>query len=66
MGWVRRFIAFHDMRAPDALDGSHIRAFLSYLVTERRVAASIQNQALNAIVFLYNHVLDLAPTGRFS
>ncbi len=64
-GWVRRFIAFHDMRSPAELNASHIRAFLSYLATERALAASSQNQALNAIVFLYHHVLDRDP-GDFS
>ena len=65
IGWAKRFISFHDLQSPTELDASHIRAFLSYLATEKAVASSTQNQALNAIVFLYTHVLDRDP-GDFS
>ena len=40
------------------MDKSEVEAFLSHLATDRKVAASTQRQALNAIVFLYKHVLD--------
>lgn len=66
--WIRFFIRFHRMRHPATMAASEVRQFLEYLAIERRVAASTQNQALNAIVFLYRHVLDqpLADIGMFS
>ncbi len=59
VGWVRRFIQFHDRRHPRGLGPAEVQAFLSDLATERDVAASTQNQALAAILFLYKHVLDV-------
>jgi integron integrase len=63
--WVRRFLEFH--RAPDGswrhpreLRGPDVSAFLTYLAHERRLSASSQNQAMNAIVFLYRRVLGEA------
>jgi integron integrase len=55
--WVRRFIMFHNRRHPCHLGEAHIEAFLSDLATNRRVSGSTQNQALNALLFLYKHVL---------
>lgn len=60
--WIRRFIyhaahASGTLRHPDDLGASEVRAFLTYLAAERQVAASTQNQALNALVFLYRDVL---------
>jgi integron integrase len=55
--WVRRFILFHGKRHPASLGGAEIEAFLSHLAVDRAVSASTQNQALNAIVFLYRRVL---------
>jgi integron integrase len=57
VGWVVRFVRFHGLRHPEQLGGSEIQAFLSHLATRRKVAASTQNQALNALVFLYRNVL---------
>ena len=51
--WIRRYIIFHGRKHPRDLAESEVRAFLVHLATERRVAASTQNQALNALVFLY-------------
>ncbi len=56
--WARTFIHFHNKRHPAELGGAEIRSFLSHLATNQNVAASTQNQALNALVFLYRHVLD--------
>ena len=57
--WIIRFIKFHgSQKHPKEMGKSEIEAFLSHLATNRRVAASTQRQALNAIVFLYRHVLD--------
>jgi integron integrase len=56
--WIRRFIRFCDGRHPREAGAREIIAFLSHLAVERNVAAAIQNQALNAISFLYRRVLD--------
>ncbi len=56
--WIRHFIVFHDKRHPEEMAAPEVEAFLSFLATRRRVAASTQNQALAAIVFLYRHVLQ--------
>ena len=65
--WVRRFILFHGKRHPRQMGTSEIRAFLSELAVRGNIAASTQNQALNALVFLYRHVLgiDLGDFGDF-
>jgi len=56
--WAVRFIRFHGTRHPRQMGAPEIRAFLSYLALQRNVASATQNQALNAIVFLYEAVLD--------
>ena len=55
--WVYRFILFHNKRHPREMGAAEINAFLSYLASDLNVAASTQNQACCAIVFLYKHVL---------
>jgi hypothetical protein len=57
VGWVRRFILFHDKRHPDQLGETEVARFLSHLAVEDRVSPSIQSQARAAIVFLYRYVL---------
>ncbi len=59
MHWVRRFIRFHDLRHPRDMGKGHVEAFLTYLAVDRHVAPSTQNLALNAILFLYQKVLEL-------
>jgi integron integrase len=59
LGWVRRFLVFHRGRDPGALGPAEITAFLNDLAMVRAVAPSTQNQALNALVFLYRRVLAL-------
>lgn len=62
--WVRRFVAFNGYGDPSCLDAaSAVKAYLDYLAVNREVAASTQNQALNALVFLYGQVLG-APLGQ--
>ncbi|MEO8680125.1 MAG: integron integrase [Vicinamibacterales bacterium] len=56
-GWIRRFVAFHQMQHTDHLREPDVAAFLSSLANQRHVAASTQNQALHAILFLYDAVL---------
>lgn len=55
--WIRRFVAYHHGRRPSDMGAPEIHHFLSYLAVDRRVAAATQNQALNALVFLYRKVL---------
>jgi len=57
VGWVQRFVRFHGMRHPEEMGTEEIEEFLSHLATRGKVAASTQNQALNALVFLYRNVL---------
>lgn len=63
LGWVRRYILFHGKRHPEQLGAPELTEFLSFLAVDGRVSASTQNQALNAILFMYRHVLgiDLGP-----
>ena len=56
--WVKRFVLFHGKRHPSEMGAVEVSAFLSHLAVVGRVAASTQNQALAALVFLYRHVLD--------
>lgn len=56
--WVRRFVLFHGKQHPTTLGAGQVSAFLSYLAEEENVAASTQNQALSALLFLYRHVLQ--------
>jgi integron integrase len=56
--WIRRFILFHAKRHPQTMGEGEIAQFLSYLAAERKVAASTQNQALSALLFLYHQVLE--------
>ena len=58
VGWIRRYILFHGKRHPRDLDEKHVSEFLSSLAIKARVAASTQNQALNALLFLYKEVLQ--------
>jgi len=58
VGWCRRFILFHGKKHPKDMGEVEIRDFLTDLAVTRRVSASTQNQALNAIVFLYRYVLE--------
>lgn len=55
--WVRRFILFHGKRHPSELGPDAVTAFLNHLAVDGEVTSSTQNQALNALVFLYRHVL---------
>ena len=57
--WIRRYVLFHKKRHPKDMGEKEISQFISHLATARKVAASTQNQALNAIVFLYKRVLNV-------
>jgi integron integrase len=58
VSWMRRFILFHHKRHPKDMGAPEIEAFLTNLAVNLNVAASTQNQALSALLFLYRHVLD--------
>jgi integron integrase len=55
--WVERFIRFHHLRHPREMREAEVGEFLTHLARDARVAASTQNQALSALLFLYKHVL---------
>lgn len=57
--WIGRFILFHQKQHPRDLGAHHISSFLTDLAVAGQVAASTQNQALNALVFLYRQVLKI-------
>jgi integron integrase len=57
IGWIRRFILFHGKRHPETMSETEIGAYLSYLATDAKVSASTQNQALAALLFLYQEIL---------
>ena len=58
IGWIKRFIFFHGKRHPIEMGEAEIGRFLSSLATDARVSASTQNQAFNALLFLYQQVLQ--------
>jgi len=57
-GWACRYIAFHGGKPPEGMGAAEVKSFLEHLVVEGKVAASTQNQALSALVFLYDKVLE--------
>src|SRR5947209_5794290 len=59
VAWIRRYIFFHDKRHPADRGAAEMTRFLNWLAVEGRVAASTQNQALSALLFLYRDVLNL-------
>ena len=58
LNWIKQYILFHNKKHPTELGTQDLENFLTYLAKERNVAASTQNQALSAILFLYKEVLD--------
>jgi len=57
VGWTTRFILFHGKRHPQEMGVPEIQAFLTHLAMDKHAAASTQNQALSALLFLYRQVL---------
>ena len=55
--WIKKYVNFHNLKHPQQLDQSEIVDFLNHLSVNEHVAASTQNQALSALVFLYKHIL---------
>jgi site-specific recombinase XerD len=58
LSWLRKYYLFLNGKAPYSIDSSHVKDFMTYLAVERNVAESTQNQAFNALLFLYRYVLD--------
>ncbi|NWG86128.1 MAG: integron integrase [Hydrogenophilaceae bacterium] len=63
--WIKQFIYFHEKQHPNTLGAPEVESFLNHLAAERRVSASTQTQALNALVFLYDTVLG-KPLGEMT
>ncbi|MCP5062781.1 MAG: site-specific integrase, partial [Ignavibacteriae bacterium] len=59
VNWLKRFILFHNKKHPKNLSETEIREYLSHLAIEQNVSSSTQNQAFNAIIFLYKQVLKI-------
>jgi integron integrase len=59
LNWIKRYILYHKKKHPNDMGAAELEKYLTYLATERKVAASTQNQALSAILFLYKEVLKI-------
>ena len=57
--WIKEYILFHGKRHPKSLAKTDLEKYLNYLAVERHVSASTQNQALNAVLYLYKKVLNI-------
>ena len=57
--WIRRYVTFHGRRHPRELGAPEVEVFLSHLAVDRKVSASTQNQAMQALLFLYRQVLEV-------
>ena len=58
LGWIRRYILFHNKKHPKTMGSLQVQEFLNHLAMDRKVSSATQNQALNALVFMYRHVLN--------
>jgi len=61
VGWIKKFIFFHNKCHPAEMGKLEMEQFLTYLAVERNVASSTQNQALAALLFMYKEVLQMEP-----
>ena len=59
LDWIKRYLRFHAMRHPRDMGAQHVESFLSDLAVNRHVAASTQNQAKSALLFLFREVLAI-------
>lgn len=60
VSWIKRYIFYHDVRHPKEMGKAEIEAFLTHLALRENVAPATQNQAFNALLFLYEQVLDIS------
>ncbi len=58
IGWIKRFILFHNKRHPNEMGKDEIQKFINHLAVEQHVSSSTQNQALQAILYLYKNILN--------
>ena len=65
-GWIKRFVFFHDKKHPKDMGELEVEAFLTWLAVDKKVAKSTQNQAFNALLFLYRDVLKCPLEGRIN
>jgi len=59
LDWIKRYLLFHQKKHPREMGEEEIKSFLTHLAVDKNVAAATQNQALNAILFLYREVLKI-------
>ena len=64
VGWIKRYIFFHNKRHPKDMGVPEIEEFLTHLAVDRNVSPSTQNQAFNALLFLYRNVLNISLEGE--
>lgn len=64
--WIKRYILFHGKRHPEEMGSREIETYLTHLATKRNVAASTQNQAFSALLFLYKEVLEIEIDGKIN
>jgi hypothetical protein len=57
--WMRRYVKYHGRKHPRDMGPAEVEAFLTHLAVDAKVGASTQNQALQALLFLYRNVLDI-------
>lgn len=56
--WIKQYIRFNNLQHPSEMGDAEVECFLTWLAVDRGVAVSTQNLALNALVFLYRHILE--------
>ncbi|HTL22282.1 MAG TPA: phage integrase N-terminal SAM-like domain-containing protein [Steroidobacteraceae bacterium] len=61
--WLQRYVDFHGGRHPQELGAHELEQFLTHLAVHRKVSSATQNQALQALLFLYRHVLGMSCRG---
>lgn len=64
VSWIKKYILYHNKKHPETMGKIEIEAFLSHLASDRKVTASTQNQAFNALLFLYHRVLNISLDGE--
>jgi len=67
VSWIQRYLVFHNQRAPADMGVDEVRSYLEYLAVKRQVSSSTQSQSLNALIFLYDQILQqpLGDIGEF-
>ncbi len=58
IGWYKRYVRHHELRHPSEMGEAEVEEFLNYLANEQKVSKATQNQAFNALMFLYRRVLE--------